>query len=335
MHSPHPMTTGITASWRSTLKYDPIPALLDSGNVAIILRTRRELLDDSLATPQLMWTRPVVLKLLKKQQEDGSWRYKRRTARVRLAEDYDQVETYRVLRELVEKYGLTKNHGSIVRAAEFVLSRQSEAGDIRGIYGSQYSPNYTAGMLELLVKAGYCDDGRIEKCFRWLLDNRQNDGGWAIPLRTVGAKFDQRLLRSRTIQPYRAKPSSWLVTGIVLRAFAAHPKYRTVEEARIAGEFLKSMLFKKDNYRDRGSPSFWTSFTFPFWFTDLLSAMDSLSLLGFQREDPQIAKALAWFRDNQRKTGSWEMKQLRPGGDTDVQLWSSLSICRVFKRMYV
>lgn len=328
------MTADAIAPWRLALKYDPIPPLLNSGNEGIVVRTRHELLDDTEAHPRLLWNRPVVLRLLRKQQKNGSWSHKRRTAGVRLAEDYDQVETYRVLREVVEKYGLNKEHGSIIRAAEFVFSRQTDAGDFRGIYGTQYTPNYTAGLLELLVKAGYENDRRVERCFRWLLDYRQSDGGWAIPLRTVGAKFTWKLMTTKTIEPFRPKPSSWLATGVVLRAFAAHPKYRQSTEAKAAGELLKSMIFKKDNYRDRGTPSYWTSFTFPFWFTDVLSAMDSLSQLGFPKEDQQISRALAWFRDNQKKGGAWELRQLRAGGDTDVQLWSGLAICRVFKRYY-
>jgi hypothetical protein len=329
------MTADAPSGWRSALKYDPVPALLNSGNETIIWRTKRELLDDhEAAPPQWMWNRPVVLRILKKQQKNGSWSYKRRTAGVRLAEDYDQVETYRVLRWLVEKYGLSDEHGSIVRAAEFVMSRQTDAGDIRGIYGLQYTPNYTAGMLELLVKAGYAEDWRVEKCFRWLLDYRQADGGWAIPLRTVGAKFTRKLLTTKTIEPFRPKPSSWLITGVILRAFAAHPKYRESAEAKVAAEFLKSMLFKKDNYRDRGAPSYWTRFTFPFWFTDLISAMDTLSQMGFKKDDPQIEKALSWFRDSQKKDGTWELKQLNTGGDINVQIWSGLAISRIFKRMH-
>jgi hypothetical protein len=331
---PPETTMADLAAWRTELKHDPVASLLFSGNEAIILRTKRELLEETSVPPETMWKLASALRLLRRQQPNGSWKYRRRQGRVRLAEDYDQIETYRVLRELVEKYRLTNQHGSVKRAAEFVLSRQTDAGDIRGIYGSQYTPNYTAGLLELLIKAGYEDDWRVEKCFRWLLEYRQDDGAWAIPLRTVGAKFTHKLMMTRTIEPMRSKPSSWFVTGVVLRAFAAHPKYRTSPEARRAGEFLKSMIFKKDNYRDRGSPNYWISFTYPFWFTDLLSAMDSLSLLGFQKDDPQIVSGLAWFINNQKKDGTWGLRQLRSGGDTDVQLWSALAICSVLKRFY-
>ena len=104
--------------------------------------------------------------------------------------------------------------------------RSTEEGDFRGIYGMQYTPNYSAAIMELLIKAGYSTDVRTEKGFQWLLSIRQKDGGWAIPLRAVGKKFDLETMQSELIQPDKTKPFSHLVTGIVLRAFTAHPEYR-------------------------------------------------------------------------------------------------------------
>jgi hypothetical protein len=42
---------------------------------------------------------------------------------------------------------------------------------------------------ELLIKADYVDHIRVVKSLEWLLQMRQDDGGWAIPLRTVNVKF--------------------------------------------------------------------------------------------------------------------------------------------------
>ena len=44
------------------------------------------------------------------------------------------------------------------KAAEFLFQRQTTEGDFRGIYGTQYSPNYSAAIMELLIKSGYSDD---------------------------------------------------------------------------------------------------------------------------------------------------------------------------------
>jgi hypothetical protein len=122
-----------------------------------------------------------------------------------------------------------------------------------------------------------------------------------------------------------------MATGVVLRAFAAHPTHRQSKEARTAGEFLASQLLKRDRYPDRADVSYWTKFTFPFWFTDLLSALDSLSLLGFTAQHPQIRKGLDWLVSRQQPNGLWDVYRLKLSSDT---LSIALAICRVFRRFY-
>lgn len=253
---------------------------------------------------------------------------------MRSSEDYDQLETYRILGELVEKYGLNRDHPAIQSAADYLFSHQSEEGDFRGIYGNQYTPNYSAAIMELLIKAGYGSDSRIEKGFHWLRSNRQQDGGWAIPLRTVGRKFDPKTLHVEPIHQDRSKPFSHLVTGVVLRAFAAHPDHRTSSEARASGRLLAPRFFEADKYPDRRAPSFWTTFSYPFWFTDLLSSLDSLSLIGADKNDVQIRRALGWFLARQQQSGLWKLPLLRMTREEDRDSWISLVTCRVFKRLY-
>jgi len=326
------MRARIMGDWRKLLRHDPIPPLLSCGNPAIEYFAERDLLNQRVGPISDLWSLEIVERITGKQHPNGSWKYKNGNYRIRSPQNYDQLETYRVLRVLLEKYGLVKEHPAIERAAEFLFGFQTSDGDIRGIYGNQYSPNYTAGIMELLIKAGYLEDPRMEKGFRWLLSIRQHDGGWAIPLRTINANLSTMTMKSRTIEPDRSKPSSWLATGVVLRAFAAHPKYRRAGEARVAGGRLKSRLFKRDAYPDRGRVEYWTKFTFPFWFTDLLSALDSLSKLGFKRGDSDIAAGLDWFFKAQQPTGLWKLKILNKGGDRDTFLWIDLAICRLIKR---
>jgi hypothetical protein len=187
--------------------------------------------------------------------------------------------------------------------------------------------------MELLTKAGYADDSRIEEGFQWLLSIRQNDGGWAIPMRTAGIKLNTGILKAAALKPNKAKPFSHMLTAVVLRAFAAHDKYRTSKEARAAGELLASRFFEKDAYPDRQSVDFWLKFSYPFWFADLLSSLDSLSLMGFTINNPQIAKALDWFTARQQENGAWKLTLLRTR-DKDLSLWLTLAICRVFKKFH-
>jgi len=172
--------------WRKELNFDPIPPLLASENEAILFFTQRDLLGSKKMEPiETLWQLSQVKKLIRKQQEDGFWKYPGGDTSIRSREDYNQLETYRIIGELVEKYGVNKKLPAIQKAAEFLFSFQTEEGDFRGIYGTQYTPNYTAMIMEILIKAGYENDARIKKGFKWLLSIRQADGGWAIPFQQL------------------------------------------------------------------------------------------------------------------------------------------------------
>lgn len=322
-------------SWRRDLRRDPVPPLLSSSYEPITFLTRRDLLGEDSGSIEVLWSLPDARHIVSKQLPDGSWKYHTPKPTYREAENYRQLETYRQVRILVEKYGFNRASPALVKAAEFLFQFQTVEGDFRGIYGKQYTPNYSAGIMELLVKAGYADNPKVKRGFNWLLSMRQSDGGWAIPLRTKGIKLDASSMEEETVQPDRTRPCSQLATGCVLRAFSADPGLRHSPEARAAGAILASRLMGRDVYPDRGAPSYWTNFTFPFWFTDLLSALDSLTLLGFSLGDGRIAEGIAWLREHQGDDGLWRLRTLNTGGDKQVHLWISLAACRVLRRLGV
>jgi hypothetical protein len=320
--------------WRARLRFDPLPALMASPNPCLAYAVRRDLLGEDPGPASALWALPAVGRLLRRQRPDGSWPYPSGgNPKYRSVEDYDQIETYRSLGILVEKFAATRRLPAIGRAADFLFSRQTDAGDFRGIYGRQYTPNYTAGILELLVKAGYGGDTRVRRAFAWLLSVRQDDGGCAIPMLTRHGRWHQASLSRPALPPNRSKPSSHMVTGVVLRAFAAHPRFRRSAAARQAARLLAGRLFARDAYPGRDAPAFWTKITFPFWFTDLLSALDSLSQVSLGGDDSKVAEALAWFGSAQNADGTWGVCALKGGRDPDQRLWISLAICRVFRRI--
>ena len=322
-------------NWLKALKYNPLNYLGASESKAIELFVKRDLCNEVSKDARDLWTLPEVIKIVSKQQDDGSWKYPNaRAQQERPFENYSYLETYRNFGVLVEKYGMDFEHHSTAMAVDYLFSLQTDEGDFRGIYGKQYSPNYSAGIMELLIKAGYADHPGIRKGFEWLLSVMQDDGGWAIPLRTKRAKGRWRkILESQPLLPDRSRPFSHLVTGVVLRAFAAHPRYKRSEEALRAGDLLKSRFFLPDKYSDRRAPSFWSSVSFPFWFTDIMSSLDSLSLMGYTADDSDINGALEWLTDRQAPDGSWDLKLLKDK-HLDQKRWISLAICRIFRRFY-
>ena len=319
--------------WKEAFKYDPLVPLISSKNEVIQYFTKRDILEEEVEPIQSLWILQPAIKIINKQQEDGSWRYSAWKAKLNEPENYNLLETYRQLGFLVEKYGFTKDHNTINKAAEYIFSCQTDEGDIRGFFGTQYSPNYTAAVTELLIKTGYGDDPRTTKILEWLLSMRQEDGGWAIAMRTNNAKYLDVVKNPIAFEPNRKKPFSHMVTGIVLRAFAAHDKYSTNEEVKVVGDLLASRFFTPDKYADRRSVDYWTKVSFPFWWTDVVSSLDSLSSLGFATSHPQIKLALEILKDNQSESGMWDLKLLKTK-DQNLPLWINLAICRIFKRFY-
>lgn len=314
------------------LKLNPIPVLLSCGNPSIEYYTRQDLLDEELMPLEKLWELPAVLRILRKQEEEGYWKYPGNIRdNLRSREEYNQVETYRVFGELIWKYGLNKNHPQIQKAAEFFFSCQTPEGDFRGIYGNQYATTYSPVIMELLIKAGYGNDDRVKKGFQWLFSMRQKDGGWVIPFRTSGMNIKEALMAKEPEQPDRSHPFSHLVTGMVLRALAAHPEYRESEEAKRGANLLASRLFQADKYPDRKDKKYWERVSYPFWFTDIISAMDSLSIIGIPRDNPHIKEGLDFLIHKQNDKGFFDLKIVR-GSDKDLNYWICLAICRVLKR---
>ncbi len=312
------------------LKYDPIQPLLSSGSEQVAYFTDRDLLDKSVEPIETLWDLKIPSQILRKQQADGSWKYPGKNKPWHTT-DYDQLETYRQLGFLVQMFGFNKSHPALAKTAEYFFSKQSKAGDFRGIYAAQYSPNYTAAIAELLILAGYDNDQRINKVFNWLLSIRQDDGGWALPLRTQGHNLEA-IFGINTIEPDKSKPFSHLITGIVLRAFAAHPEYMHSREAKLSGELLASRFFQKDSYTDLKSPTAWQTFSYPFWNTDLISSLHILAKLGFSVDDNRLQNAAGWLRDKQTPNGLFDIHKNHDRFH-DQDLWLTLAICRTLKML--
>jgi hypothetical protein len=315
---------------RSRLAVDPIPLLLASKSEAVRFFARRDLLGERKGDERSLWELPAARKLIETQRPDGSWKNPARKANQRA---YDTLQTNRTLGDLVEKCAMDKRHPVVRSAVDFIYSSQSDDGDIRGIYGSQYSPNYTASMTEIAIKAGFASDRRVGKALDWLFSVRQDDGGWAIPIRTRKVSFYDSMKLDSPIQPDKSKRFSHLVTGIVLRAFAAHPRWRENDEVRRAGALLVGRFFRSDAYVDRHASSYWECASFPFVWTDILSSLDTVSWLGTVRSEPNVRKDLDWLASKQKPSGYLGTKLLAYAREPDIDDWIVLAASRVFARL--
>ena len=142
---------------------------------------------------------------------------------------------------------------------------------------------------------------------------------------------------SEPLEPDRTRPFSHTSTGMVLRGFAAHPVYRHCEAALTGVSLLKSRFFQPDRNSSYQAASYWVRFEYPFWWNNLVSALNSISLIDPTIDEP-VLQALKWLRENQQADGLWKATYV-PGKDQphartqSTRLWVSLAICRVLKRL--
>jgi len=327
--------------WRSWFKNNPLPMLLSSGNEALEFYTRRDLLDERVGDMQQLWQLPGLQKILKKQLPNGSWT--RPGENKHPAININLVETFRYFRYLVEQYGITREHPQGSKAAEYLFFCQTDEGDFRGILANQYTTYYTGAIMALLIQAGYGDDPRIEKAFQWLLSMRQDDMGWSIPL--ITHKLDRQTQYRLTteyvepVQPDRSKPFCHNATGMILRAFAVHERNHKSEAAITAAKLLKVRFFKENAYTSYRDARYWVRFEYPFWWNNLVMALDSISRIGLPRDDEQIKEALQWLVEHQEADGLWKVTYVKDhekenAKTQEMKLWITLAICRIFRRFY-
>jgi hypothetical protein len=286
------------SGWRARLGRDPVPILLREGSPALVARVRRDLIDDEEAPgPDEVVTYPEVKAFLRKQEKNGAFPAKPPEKTMGPAKFARAVAIVRALERLAD-YGLSKAHPSVNAAAELLMDAQDADGGFADLAVGETADarpkmvavHFQGWALAALCRTGYDTDARIEKGFRFLLANRQADGGWAWR----GVRTDSA-----------ARPSSHLVTGMALRAFAASPTRRSSREARRAAELLATRFLQPDRYPDRKAASFWEQLSEPRFYTDVLDALDGVTAVGLGKENSGVRTAEAYVRGRQNPDGLW------------------------------
>jgi hypothetical protein len=313
-----------------------IEFLLARGNLPILYWLKKDILEVPVDRENKNLQKYAKrIRILESQRRNGGWCKKRQGRHPYWEKTFYIVETLQNCIQL-HNYGCKGDDPGVKKALEFLLSTQTKEGDFRGAYLNEYAPTYHALTLEILCRFGMDGDARVKKGFRWLINNKQDDGGWVIPYRTI----DKKELKKRynyeaqmKLEPVKANTkhsSSHLVTGMVLRAMSSSPTWKKHKEARLAGKVLIDRFFKQDKYEDRQEAFYWEELTFPFWATDILSSLDSLSRIGFSPEEDGIKKAMNWLMKKQNENGYWHSTLKKTSlGD---HLWITLSVLRVLKQ---
>lgn len=265
------------------------------------------------------------IRLLDSQGPDGSWNGRKRSDSASYEQENRLFETIRNGFKLYD-FGCSPEHLSMHRAADFIFSTQNREGGFQSPEGQEPSPITQALALELLCRFAWGTDGRIKKGFRWLLNKQQKDGGWAI----IEGRGNGRTAGSNGRRPL---PSSFRVTGVVLRALAESPLMNRSRDAKRAGECLLCRFFQDNSISLGRTPSVWEEISFPYWAAGLLSGLDSLARIGFKPDRDRVKQALDWLMRRQTSAGYWESR----GDKANVEdsLWVTLAVLQMLKHFEV
>jgi hypothetical protein len=333
------------SGWRARLASDPIPRLLREGSPSVLARVRRDLIDDSEApTAKEIAEYPEVKALLKKVDKNGSFAPKALEKSLGGPKFAVCLSTLRAIDRLAD-FGLRLEGDAagspLHKMADFLLQSQESDGSIGDLAladtpkgkPKSVALHFHGWAISALCRAGFEGEPRVEKGFQHLLERRQDDGGWAWR----GVRTDSA-----------ARPSSHLITGMVLRAFAAATQRRTSREARRAAELLATRFLQPDRYEDRKAPSFWEILTEPRFYTDVLDALDTITAIGLGKENSGVRTAEAYLRSRQASDGLWYPgPPAKPDGlipkplskdagkdkDVDAAIWLTLRVLVVLRRI--
>ncbi len=296
-------------NWKSALKADPLPWLLEEENPSVRYFTLVDIkglnpLDkQALSCKKEIMARGVVPKILSRQRQGGHWEER---------EDFYERTKYRgtvwqliILAEL----GAAGDDERIKKACEFVLrlSQDRRSGgfsfrgsEVSGGYHSCVLPCLTGNMVWSLIRMGYIDDPRTKQGVDWI---------------TTHLRFDDGVSRPPTAWPYETREPCWgrhschMGVAKALKALAEIPgekRSREVNETigRAAEYFLRHHVFKRSHDLSRTVKPKWGRFGFPtIWDSDALEVLGLLVRLGCK--DPRLQEAVDLVLAKQDERGRW------------------------------
>ena len=308
-------------SWRSLLKGDPVPWLLERSDPAVRAQTLRSLLDKGPRDPELRdaqqraMTTPPISTILRRQKTDASssgdlWDPK-----------YEATHWANLL--LVE-YGVDSGDPRVRRAARYVLEElgQPGQGGMQWVFNRDHGASCLIGsVVRYVALAGYGNDERLEPLVQRLVrDSKQFDAAcW------INGEL----------------PCAWGYARLIwgLAALPDTARTREVQRTLRRGvEFLLSYRVERGRYPTDTAPSYlWRQLSFPlFYQADVLFVLRALDAAG-AIDDDRAQPAIGWLLARQDERGRWGGRSpyaARMPSRVDASKWVTLQACTILKHAF-
>ena len=309
-------------SWRSLLKGDPLPWLLERSDPAVRAQTLRSLLDKGSRDPDLReaqqraMSTPPISTILRRQEPDASW-----PGDNLYGPKYEGTHWANLL--LVE-YGVDPNDPRVRHAARHVLEEldKPERGGMDWVFNKDHGASCVVGsVVRYVALAGYGADERLEPLVQRLVrDSRKFDAACWIN---------------------GEQPCAWGYARLVwgLAALPESARTREVQRTLRRGvEFLLSYHVERGRYPTDTAPSYlWRQLSFPlFYQADVLFVLRAIDAAG-AIEDDRAQPAIGWLLARQDGRGRWGGRApyaARMPSRVDASKWVTLQACTILKHAF-
>jgi hypothetical protein len=331
-------------NWRSHLKGETLPWLLEENQPEVRYLTLRDLLGKSSDDPELRHAKEVcysngaTAQILQEMNPQGYW--------VKPGPGYNPkyrgiVWSIIMLAQVGAECGMD---GRIQTACNYLVENNLTT---IGAFSVNGTPSGTVDCLQgnlctALVDLGW-EDPRLGMAFEWMARTVTGEG--------IAPKEDK--LAERRFYAYKSGPNfscgpnhcAWGAAKVMLALAKLPTSKRTplIERAIQMGvDFLFSVDPATARYPTKPvTPNrSWWKFGFPvFYVTDILQIVEVLTMLGYG-QDPRLNNALKLVLSKQDETGCWPLEYSYQGktwidwGETGVaNKWVTLRVLRVIKKL--
>jgi hypothetical protein len=302
--------------WRSLLKGDPLPWLLEAGNPGVRYLALRDLLQLPASEPDLVEAqrdahdRGPITTILNNMHPDGYW--------AAPGPGYNPKYTSTVWSLI-----LLAQLGASVRCDERIATAinyyLSEGLTGHGQFTASGAPSGTADCLQgnlcwAMVELG-CGDARLEEAYDWMARSVTGEGIAPMSVRDAPVRYYAgKCGPNFACGANDKKPCAWGAAKVML-ALSNWPKERRTPQIEGAIRHGVDFLFSCDpvtaayptGYANKPSGNWW-KFGFPiFYVTDILQIVEALVGLGHGK-DMRLANALQLIRNKQDDQGCWALE---------------------------
>jgi len=261
--------------------------LLGSDQPVVSYLTLTTLLDRSENDPDVKEARSNILRngwalhILGAQKPEGNWESREDLYRPKYT-----ASNWRMI--VLSDFGLSYKDDPRLERACSLFFRDWLGNQEKFEEGAEVCES--GNLARFLTRLGYAEDPKVERVFRWLVNDQKEDGGWHCFESDVG-----------TLDGWEA-----------LAAFSSLPKQKRNRSINSSIEKGAEFYLERELHKEGAEYEPWLRFHYPnHYYYDILVGLDMLTSLGYAG-DKRLGFSLDLLKKKRLQNGTWKLDAIHP-----------------------